>query len=342
MGRVGVSDLVVELGRGSRAGTAARRLARALRDPSLELGYWIRDPTSTWTWTEAQVSVTPVATRAVTLLERHGRKVAALVHDAALSEDPALLDAVVERSWARARERASPCRAARPARRGQRLASPDRRGRRHRATATRTQPARRRPAAPRHALPPPPDGPGDAAGRPGRAAEAMFERRRRRPEAGARRTPRARPRPAPGRPHRPRTRTGAPIARESLALPGRDHRRSGGPSSRSSRSRPLLRRRRSLTNAAKHADASEARVELSRTTETVVVEIRDNGSGGASLSGGSGIRGLADRIEALGGQFAIESLAAPALSYAQRFRCADASATRQRTSKTPSTSTATS
>ena len=65
----------------------------------------------------------------------------------------------------------------------------------------------------------------------------------------------------------------------------------------------------SLTNAAKYADASEARVELSRTNETVVVEIRDNGSGGASLSAGSGIRGLADRIEALGGQFAIESLA---------------------------------
>jgi signal transduction histidine kinase len=38
-----------------------------------------------------------------------------------------------------------------------------------------------------------------------------------------------------------------------------------------------------------------------------MVEIRDNGRGGASLSGGSGIRGLADRIEALGGQFAIES-----------------------------------
>jgi signal transduction histidine kinase len=63
----------------------------------------------------------------------------------------------------------------------------------------------------------------------------------------------------------------------------------------------------SLTNAAKYADASEARVELSRTNETVVVEIRDNGSGGASLSGGSGIRGLVDRIEALGGQVELES-----------------------------------
>ena len=63
----------------------------------------------------------------------------------------------------------------------------------------------------------------------------------------------------------------------------------------------------SLTNAAKYADASDARVELSTRDETVMVEIRDNGRGGASLSGGSGIRGLVDRIEALGGQFTIES-----------------------------------
>ena len=44
----------------------------------------------------------------------------------------------------------------------------------------------------------------------------------------------------------------------------------------------------SLTNAAKHSGATEGRVELSTTPETVVVEIRDNGSGGASLTGGSG------------------------------------------------------
>ena len=41
-----------------------------------------------------QVDVVPTATRAVTILERRGEKVAALVHDAALREDPTLLDAV--------------------------------------------------------------------------------------------------------------------------------------------------------------------------------------------------------------------------------------------------------
>jgi signal transduction histidine kinase len=39
----------------------------------------------------------------------------------------------------------------------------------------------------------------------------------------------------------------------------------------------------------------------------VVVAIRDNGSGGAGMDRGSGLRGLADRIEALGGRFELES-----------------------------------
>ena len=47
----------------------------------------------------------------------------------------------------------------------------------------------------------------------------------------------------------------------------------------------------SLTNAAKHAGASEAWVELSTTTDAVVVEIRDNGSGGADLGKGTGCEG---------------------------------------------------
>jgi len=63
----------------------------------------------------------------------------------------------------------------------------------------------------------------------------------------------------------------------------------------------------SLTNAAKHADASEARVAITTTTDEVVAEIRDNGSGGASMEGGSGLRGLTDRIEALGGRLELKS-----------------------------------
>src|SRR5882724_6956587 len=63
----------------------------------------------------------------------------------------------------------------------------------------------------------------------------------------------------------------------------------------------------SLTNAAKHADASEGWVEISTTNEEVVVEISDNGSGGASMDRRSGLRGLVDRIEALGGDLDLKS-----------------------------------
>lgn len=62
-----------------------------------------------------------------------------------------------------------------------------------------------------------------------------------------------------------------------------------------------------LTNAAKHAGASEARVEISATDDTLVVEIRDNGRGGAHVKDGSGIRGLVDRVEAVGGRLELQS-----------------------------------
>jgi signal transduction histidine kinase len=63
----------------------------------------------------------------------------------------------------------------------------------------------------------------------------------------------------------------------------------------------------SLTNAAKHAGASEARIGIEATDAEVVVEVSDNGRGGAGSDRGSGIRGLADRIEALGGRIDLES-----------------------------------
>jgi signal transduction histidine kinase len=63
----------------------------------------------------------------------------------------------------------------------------------------------------------------------------------------------------------------------------------------------------SLTNAAKHSGASEACVTLSSTADQVSVEIRDNGSGGVDLSKGTGVRGLTDRVEALGGTLRLDS-----------------------------------
>jgi signal transduction histidine kinase len=62
-----------------------------------------------------------------------------------------------------------------------------------------------------------------------------------------------------------------------------------------------------LTNAAKHAHASVVTVRVETRDTTVHMEIRDNGIGGADLNQGSGLLGLRDRIEALGGTLHVTS-----------------------------------
>jgi PAS domain S-box-containing protein len=62
-----------------------------------------------------------------------------------------------------------------------------------------------------------------------------------------------------------------------------------------------------LTNVAKYAQASAVRVRVATNDGRVVVEVTDDGVGGADASTGSGLRGLTDRVEALGGSLAITS-----------------------------------
>ncbi|HEX4747305.1 MAG TPA: PAS domain S-box protein [Gaiellaceae bacterium] len=62
-----------------------------------------------------------------------------------------------------------------------------------------------------------------------------------------------------------------------------------------------------LTNVAKYARASSARVCASPQNGVLVVTVADDGAGGADPAGGSGLRGLADRIAAFDGTLAIES-----------------------------------
>jgi signal transduction histidine kinase len=62
-----------------------------------------------------------------------------------------------------------------------------------------------------------------------------------------------------------------------------------------------------LANVGKYARASSARVRVAREGGGLVVEIADDGIGGADVSRGSGLRGLADRIEALDGRLEVES-----------------------------------
>jgi signal transduction histidine kinase len=62
-----------------------------------------------------------------------------------------------------------------------------------------------------------------------------------------------------------------------------------------------------LTNAAKHAQASEVSVRAETRDHALYLSIQDNGIGGADSRKGSGLVGLKDRIEALGGQILVES-----------------------------------
>jgi PAS domain S-box-containing protein len=62
-----------------------------------------------------------------------------------------------------------------------------------------------------------------------------------------------------------------------------------------------------LTNIAKHAHATSARVSVKHTGDSVVVDVSDDGVGGAEVGAGTGIRGLADRVEVLGGRLEVTS-----------------------------------
>jgi len=62
-----------------------------------------------------------------------------------------------------------------------------------------------------------------------------------------------------------------------------------------------------LTNVARYARAHEARVRIRRTGEGVEVVVSDDGIGGADIEGGTGLRGLQDRLAALDGRLAISS-----------------------------------
>ena len=62
-----------------------------------------------------------------------------------------------------------------------------------------------------------------------------------------------------------------------------------------------------LTNASKHGRCLHAEIGVRVAQDAAIVEIRDDGVGGADPSGGTGLRGLADRVSALGGELDVNS-----------------------------------
>ena len=240
--------------------------------------------------------------RSVAPIERGGEAVAALVYDASLDDDPELVDAVAaaaaialenERLHEESQARLAELRASR-----QRLVAARRRG----AAAARAQPARRR----------------TAAARGGRAAaEADPEPDPPRPGDGR---AAGRTRPPPSWRCRSRScassRAGsipavldkglAPAlarARGALARRGRRLLRRARAAAAAGRARRLLRRVRGARERREvRAGDGRRRARARRAATAWTIAIADDGVGGASPHGGSGLRGLADRVEALGGR----------------------------------------
>ena len=62
-----------------------------------------------------------------------------------------------------------------------------------------------------------------------------------------------------------------------------------------------------ITNVAKYAEASRATVSIRQANGSATVTVADDGVGGANPAAGSGLRGLAARVEALNGRLVIDS-----------------------------------
>ena len=74
-----------------------------------------------------------------------------------------------------------------------------------------------------------------------------------------------------------------------------------------------------LTNVTKYAQASTVRVRVAASEASVVVEVFDDGVGGADPASGTGLRGLEDRVEALGGSLEVVSPAGAGTSLRAEF-----------------------
>ena len=127
LARGGLTELVRELG-SARGPELEQALARTLGDPGLRVAYWLPEYDAYGDAEGRPVALPePGGDLATAPVERDGRRVAVLIYDASLDDDPELLEAVCAAAGDRARERAPPRRVRRPARRAARVARADRR-----------------------------------------------------------------------------------------------------------------------------------------------------------------------------------------------------------------------
>ena len=294
-----VTGLVVDLGDVPEEGVLRERLAAALGDRTLALGFWSLDEEAFLDGSGRRLDLPEGAGSEVTVVREGGAPVAVLVHDAATLEDPALRDSVAAavrvavanvRLQREIRRQADELNASR--RRIVEAADLERR-RLERELHDRTE---ARLAQLEQLL----VGAAADGADPAMLAETLGELVAARTELAEL---------AQGIHPRVLTEQGlsaalADLARRApvaVALAVSDERLPA----------PLEAAAyfvcsEALANVAKHAGATSAAIEVARANGRLRVAVSDDGAGGADAAG-SGLRGLADRVEALGGGFAVES-----------------------------------
>jgi signal transduction histidine kinase len=303
LARSSIGDLIVELRREPAAPDLRDALANALRDPSLELAYWLPDFQAYVDLQGRPVKLPDDPDRTATLIERDGRHVAALLHDRALGDERQLLEAAGAaagmslenaRLQAELRARVEELSGSRARvieagqRERQRLERNLHDGAQQRLIALSLRLSmleKRLPAEPRlrREL--------DTA----RHEIALSLEELRDVARGIH--------PAVLSGH------GLAVAVESLAvrapLPVRLALDVPGRLPERVEVAAYYVVSEGLANVAKHARAARATVSLEQQRGRLMVEVVDDGVGGADTERGSGLRGLADRVEALGGRLRV-------------------------------------
>jgi signal transduction histidine kinase len=303
LAKASVGELLVQL-RASPAPDLQELLAQALRDPTLSLIYWLPQYGS---WADQNGNPTtlpePDSGRRVTVVEQHGEQIAALVYDATLGEEPELVEAVSAaaaialengRLEAELRARLQELHGSRT-----RVVEAEQNERR-RLERDLHDGAQQRLVALALEL-------GLLAEQTGSDPPTQTRLKRARSEV-AESLSELRDiahglHPAVVSGH------GLAVALESLvaATPLDVHLTTDG---LPRLSEPLEVAAyyvvsESLTNVTKHAHATRVTVDVGVIDGTLVAEIVDDGIGGADSEGGTGLRGLADRVEALNGRLRI-------------------------------------
>jgi signal transduction histidine kinase len=302
-----VTKLVVDLGGDSEAGTLRARLAHALGDRSLAIGYWLPEANGYADERGNRVELPDAGSgRAVTVVEHDGERVAALVHDAALLDDPGLADSVAQAAriaLSNVRLRAD------AQRRVTELAASRRRILEARDTQRRRLQQQLQASAGRHLT-----GVRELLALAVREARVSGDQA---PAGGLADTCKelaeaeAELRELAAGIHPPLlTERGLGPALASLAERSPVPVQLAAPSGRLPavvETAVYFACSEALANVAKHARATYVDVQVRLDGDLVAVLIADDGTGGADPSSGSGLKGIADRVEALGGRLRVQS-----------------------------------